>query len=88
MNEGEWKANHFADPDVRKAMRQLQDMRYDLQIQVEALTDYTAWIEATYPNIKAEYKAIQDLEEASRERSPLGFAQAQAKAEGSHVSYE
>ena len=86
MSESEWKTNHFADPDVRKAMRQLQDMRYDLQIQVEALTDYTAWIEATYPNIKAEYKAIRDLEEAGKQH--LGFAQAQVKAEGTHVSYE
>lgn len=85
MSESEWKTNHFADPDVRKAMRQLQDMRYDLQIQVEALTDYTAWIEATYPNIKAEYQAIKDLEEAGKQH--LGFSQAQAKAEGSHVPY-
>lgn len=45
---------------------------------------YIKWIEATYPNIKAEYKAIKDLEEAGKQH--LGYA-VPVKAEGTHVSY-
>jgi hypothetical protein len=88
MNEGEWKTNMFADPDVRKHIMTLRDENIDLQTELKLTRRYIKWVEATYPNMRAEYQAIRDLEEASRERSPFGFAQAQTKAEGSYVSYE
>lgn len=85
MNEDKWKTNHFADPDVRKVITDLQVEVIELKTKVSLLTDYTAWVEATYPNMRAEYQAIQDLEDAGIQH--LGFTQAQAKAEGSHVPY-
>ena len=85
MTEGEWKTNHFADPDVRKVLNDLGNELTGVKTDLAAKNRYIKWIEATYPNMRAEYKAIMDLEEAGTQTS--GFAQAQVKAEGSHVSY-
>jgi hypothetical protein len=85
MNEGEWKTNMFADPDVRKHIMTLRDENIDLRTELTLTRHYIKWVEATYPNMRAEYQAIRDLEDAGKQH--LGFAQAQAKAEGSHVPY-
>ena len=87
MSEGEWKTNRFAEPEVRKVLNDLGNELMGVKIDLAARNNYIKWIEATYPNIKAEYKAIRDLEEAGRQTSASGFAQAQVKAEGTHVSY-
>lgn len=88
MTEGEWKTNYFAEPDVRKVVIDLQEKNFELQMEIELVTRYTAWVDATYPNMRAEYQAIKDLEDAGKERVAMyGFGEAQAKAEGGHVSY-
>ena len=85
MNEGARTTNRFADPDVRKVLNDLGNELMGVKIDLAARDRYIKWIEATYPNMRAEYKAIMDLEEAGTQTS--GFAQAQVKAEGTHVAY-
>lgn len=85
MTEGEWKTNYFAEPEVRKVLNDLGNELMGVKTDLAAKNRYIKWIEATYPNMRAEYKAIMDLEEAGTQH--LGFAQAQVKAEGTYVSY-
>ena len=64
QKEGEWRTNPFLNPDVRKAMRELQDDLVECHSIIDELKRYTDWVNEMHPELAEQYKALKDIQQA------------------------
>ncbi len=64
---GEWRANPFLDPQVRKKIQELKDDLTEAESIVRELQSYTDWVNEMHPELAGQYKALKDIRQAGRD---------------------
>jgi hypothetical protein len=66
-----WETNHYTSPEmfIQHVEKQMQEMREDVAKTIRSMQDlrgFYSWLMHAYPDTIAQYKAIQELQQAAQ----------------------
>jgi hypothetical protein len=81
QDPSKWETNNYTSPEmfIAHVEKQMQEMRNDVANTVRAMQDlkgFYAWLMHAYPETIVQYKAIQELQQATRESAGKEVASA------------